>query len=116
MSIACRLHAVVVGPIVLLLAGAAAAGEIEVVAKDVKFSRRPLWADGSLYFVEYGGHTILRLGERGPEKIWERGGCGPAALARAGADLHRQLPVAWSLATTRTRLCSSRPPVNQRGL
>ena len=39
----------------------AAAGEIEVVAKDVKFPEGPLWADGALLFVEYGGHTILRL-------------------------------------------------------
>jgi gluconolactonase len=65
----------------------AAAGEIEVVAKDAKFPEGPLCADGALYFVEYGGHTILRLTEDGTTaKVWERPGCGPSALARAGQD------------------------------
>ena len=42
---------------------------------------------GALFFVEYGGHTILRLAADGTTaKVWERPGCGPSALARAGQD------------------------------
>jgi sugar lactone lactonase YvrE len=67
---------------------AAAADGIEIVAKNVRFPEGPLWFDGSLLFVEYGGHTILRLGPDGTvAKVWEQPGCGPAALAGAGADL-----------------------------
>ena len=64
-----------------------AAAEIEVVAKGARFPEGPLWADGALYFVEYGGHTILRVGADGVlTTIWERPGCGPAALVQAGPD------------------------------
>ena len=42
----------------------------------------------SLLLVEYGGHTILRLGaDGGLTNVWERPGCGPASLVQAGADL-----------------------------
>ena len=69
------------------LGHSAAAAEIEVLAKGARFPEGPLWADDALYFVEYGGHTILRVGaDDVPAKIWERPGCGPAALVRAGAD------------------------------
>ena len=69
------------------LGHSAAAAEIEVLAKGTRFPEGPLWADDALYFVEYGGHTILRVGaDDVPAKIWERPGCGPAALVRAGAD------------------------------
>ena len=72
----------------VLSSAAAAADGIEIVAKDVKFPEGPLWFEGALLFVEYGGHTILRLGPEGAvAKVWEQPGCGPAALARAGADL-----------------------------
>ncbi|MGD9511223.1 MAG: SMP-30/gluconolactonase/LRE family protein [Geminicoccaceae bacterium] len=68
--------------------GPAAAAEIEIVAEDVRFPEGPLWFGGSLLFVEYGGHTILRLDRDGTRtKLWERPGCGPSALASAGADL-----------------------------
>lgn len=72
----------------LVCSGTAGADDLEVVAKDVRFPEGPLWADGSLLFVEYGGHTILRLGADGRlSTLWERSGCGPAALAKAGPDL-----------------------------
>ena len=65
----------------------AAAADIAVVAKDVRYPEGPLWVDGNLYFVEYGGHTVMRLTGTELEKVWERPGCGPAALVRAGGDL-----------------------------
>lgn len=65
-----------------------AAAEVEVIAKDVRFPEGPLWAGGALYFVEYGGHTILRVEADGSlAKVWERPGCGPAALVMAGPDM-----------------------------
>ena len=44
----------------------AAAGEIEVVAKDVRFPEGPLWADGALYFrrVWRPHHPAARRGRR----------------------------------------------------
>ena len=70
------------------LAQGTAAAETEVVAKNVKFPEGPLWTDGALLFVDYGGHTVLRLESDGSlAQLWERPGCGPAALVRAGADL-----------------------------
>ena len=81
-------HALAAVAIAASLGHSAAAAEIEVVAKGARFPEGPLWADGALYFVEYGGHTILRVGaDDVPAKIWERPGCGPAALVRAGAGL-----------------------------
>lgn len=72
----------------LAAVGPAVAQEIEVVARDVRFPEGPLWSDGSLLFVEYGGHTIQRLEPDGSlTRLWERAGCGPAALGHAGADL-----------------------------
>jgi gluconolactonase len=69
------------------LAQPAAAGEMAVVVKDVRFPEGPLWADGALYLVEYGGHTILRVEADGTtHTVWERPGCGPAALIRSGPD------------------------------
>jgi len=83
-----RIGAVVAAAATLAWIGVAAADGIEVVAKDVRFPEGPLWSDGALLFVEYGGHTILRLGaDGGLTTIWERPGCGPAALVQAGADL-----------------------------
>ena len=78
--------------VVLALAGtlarSAAAGEPALVVKDVRFPEGPLWTDGALHLVEYGGHTILRVDADGATRtLWERPGCGPAALIRIGADL-----------------------------
>ena len=71
----------------IALVPAATAGEIEVVARGA-FPEGPLWTDGALFFVEYGGHTILRVSEDGAvTKLWERPGCGPAALIQSGPDL-----------------------------
>ena len=70
-----------------ILAWTAAAADIEVVVKDVRFPEGPLWAGDALYLVEYGGHTLLRLADGGgPQKIWERPGCGPSSLVRVGDD------------------------------
>jgi sugar lactone lactonase YvrE len=83
-----RLAALVAAVCILGTTGATAAAEIEVIAKDVRFPEGPLWAEGALHFVEYGGHTILRVEADGSlARIWERPGCGPAALAMAGPDL-----------------------------
>lgn len=71
--------------LILLSARLAAAAEIEVVARGVRFPEGPLWADGALYFVEYGGHTILRLENGALRRIWERQGCGPSSLIRVDA-------------------------------
>ena len=80
-------HVLAAVAIAASMAQGAAAAEIEVLAKGTRFPEGPLWADDALYFVEYGGHTILRVGaDDVPAKIWERPGCGPAALVRAGAD------------------------------
>ena len=55
-------HALAAVAIAASLGHSAAAAEIEVLAKGTRFPEGPLWADDALYFVEYGGHTILRVG------------------------------------------------------
>jgi sugar lactone lactonase YvrE len=68
--------------------GGAGATAMEVVAKGMSFPEGPLWADGALLFVEYGAHTIRRLDADGtPATVWQRPGCGPAALVQIGPDL-----------------------------
>ena len=69
-----------------ILARGASAADVEVVVNDVRFPEGPLWAGDALHFVEYGGHTLLRLADGGPQKIWERPGCGPSSLVKVGDD------------------------------
>ena len=41
----------------IVWAAAAIAAEVEVVARDVRFPEGPLWFDGALLFVDYGGQS-----------------------------------------------------------
>lgn len=78
---------VLASAILVSAASAAAADEIEVIARDLRFPEGPLWSDGALWLVEYGGHTILKLEDGKPVTVWQQDGCGPAALARVAEGL-----------------------------
>ena len=51
---------------VALLAGLcsapALAGELKVIDAQARFPEGPVWEDGKLYYVQYGGHTV---------KVWD---------------------------------------------
>jgi sugar lactone lactonase YvrE len=63
------------------------AGDAEVIDPKTAFPEGPLWHDGRLYYVEYGGHTIMAYDGEQSEKVWEQEGCGPSAVvALPGGD------------------------------
>jgi hypothetical protein len=61
----CIRHGAAIAAATLACLAAAQARKIAVVGTNVKFPEGPLWFDGLLFFVEYGGHTILRLAADG---------------------------------------------------
>jgi hypothetical protein len=43
-------------------------------------SRRPLWADGKLYYAEYGGNRVNVWNGTAHQVLWKEDGCGPSAV------------------------------------
>ena len=68
------------------VATANAAG-IEVINDKAAFPEGPVFIDGKLLYVEYGGNTILSWDGTKTTKLWEQAGCGPSAVAPLGGDL-----------------------------
>lgn len=70
----------------LAVLGTAAAADIEVVADGLAFPEGPLLIQGTPYWVEYAGNTVMRLD--GDEKVvvHSQEGCGHNGLARAPGD------------------------------
>ena len=64
----------------LLLSAAAAAGEVKVINSEAAFPEGPAWHDGMLYYVEYGGHTVMTWDGSKNAPLWKQDGCGPAAV------------------------------------
>ncbi len=44
------------------------------------YAEGPLWHDGSLYYVEYARHRVMKWNGETSDKIWKVEGCGPASL------------------------------------
>ena len=42
----------------LLCSGQAWAGDVKVLNRDAAFPEGPFWADGKLYYAEYGGNRV----------------------------------------------------------
>jgi sugar lactone lactonase YvrE len=60
---------------------------VEVVA-EARFPEGPLWHRGRLYYVEYGGHTVVTWDGETAQQLWRQEGCGPSALVpTTGGDL-----------------------------
>lgn len=66
------------------LSTAAAAGEVTIIYASARFPEGPVWHDGKLYYVEYGGHTVKTWDGAKTAEFWKSDGCGPAAVAPFG--------------------------------
>ena len=66
----------------LLLPAVAAAQEVTVINEEARFPEGPEVIDGTLYYVEYGGHTIVTWDGKTNTVLWTQEGCGPSALVQ----------------------------------
>jgi gluconolactonase len=78
------MRAAVLAVMLSVVAGVAAAGEVTVINDKARFPEGPLWLDGKLWYVEYGGHTIMTWDGKANAEFWKQDGCGPSAVVRAG--------------------------------
>lgn len=56
---------------------------VEVLA-EARFPEGPLWHRGLLYYVEYGGHTVMTWDGEAAVQLWRQEGCGPSAVVPTG--------------------------------
>ena len=56
------------------------AGEIQVVNAEAEFPEGPFWADGKLYYAEYGGNRVSVWDGTANRSLWQAEGCGPSAV------------------------------------
>jgi len=64
---------------VIALAAPATAAEVTVIDEDAHFAEGPAVVDGTLYFVEYAGQTLMQWKDGKLTEVWRRDGCGPSA-------------------------------------
>lgn len=70
---------IVIG-LLLLFSSWAVAGEVSVVNPKAAFPEGPMWHQGKLFYVEYGGHTLMTWDGTSNEEFWKMDGCGPSAV------------------------------------
>ena len=63
-----------------LLASPLRAGEVNVINADAAFPEGPFWADGKLYYAEYGGNRVSVWDGATNRALWTEDGCGPSAV------------------------------------
>ncbi len=56
------------------------AGDAAVIDSDAGFPEGPYWADGKLYYAEYGSHQISVWDGTSTAVLWSQEGCGPSAV------------------------------------
>jgi gluconolactonase len=56
------------------------AGEVRVINGDAEFPEGPFWADGKLYYAEYGGDRVSVWDGAANLALWRQDGCGPSAV------------------------------------
>lgn len=56
------------------------AGDATVITADAAFPEGPFWADGKLYYAEYGGHRVSVWDGTSNRALWSQDGCGPSAV------------------------------------
>lgn len=64
----------------LLLPAVAVAQDVTVIVEEARFPEGPEVIDGTLYYVEYGGHTIVTWDGKAAKVFWTQEGCGPSAV------------------------------------
>ncbi len=69
------------------LSGQAGAGETIVIDAEAHFPEGPVVVDGTLWYVEYAGQTLMRWdGSGAPVEVWAKEGCGPSGTAPFHGD------------------------------
>jgi gluconolactonase len=63
-----------------MLSGPLWAAEIHVINGDAEFPEGPFWADGKLYYAEYGGNRVSVWDGATNRVLWTQDGCGPSAV------------------------------------
>jgi sugar lactone lactonase YvrE len=63
-----------------MLSGRLWAGEALVINGDAEFPEGPFWADGELYYAEYGGNRVSAWDGAADRVHWAQDGCGPSAV------------------------------------
>lgn len=71
----------------VLVCAAAQAADIKVVNDKTGFPEGPIVLDGKLYYVEYGGNTIMVWDGKANAELWKMDGCGPSAVYPYQGDL-----------------------------
>jgi sugar lactone lactonase YvrE len=66
----------------ILLPASLAAAEVVVINDQARFPEGPLVVGETLYYVEYGGHTIVTWDGKTNAVLWTQEGCGPSALVQ----------------------------------
>lgn len=61
-------------------AGPLLAGEATVINGDADFPEGPFFADGKLYYAEYGGNRVSVWDGQENAALWAQDGCGPSAV------------------------------------
>jgi sugar lactone lactonase YvrE len=56
------------------------AGEIQVINGAAEFPEGPFWAEGKLYYAEYGGDRVSVWDGTTNRMLWTEDGCGPSAV------------------------------------
>lgn len=69
----------------VVLSGPLSAGEIQVINGEAEFPEGPFWADGKLYYAEYGGNRVSVWDGAANRMLWQEDGCGPSAMLPFGA-------------------------------
>jgi gluconolactonase len=60
------------------------AGDVKVINGQAKFPEGPFWADGKLYYAEYGGNRVSVWDGTANHALWSQDGCGPSAVMPLG--------------------------------
>jgi sugar lactone lactonase YvrE len=63
-----------------MVAGPLQAGEVRVINADEAFPEGPFFADGKLYYAEYGGNRVTAWEGAANRTLWSQDGCGPSAV------------------------------------
>jgi gluconolactonase len=63
-----------------VLSGRLWAGEVQVINADAEFPEGPFWANGKLYYAEYGGNRVSVWDGKSNRVLWTQDGCGPSAV------------------------------------
>jgi sugar lactone lactonase YvrE len=59
----------------------------EVINAKSGFPEGPIVIDGTLYYVEYGGNTVMKWDGSDNSEVWKQDGCGPSAVYPYKGDL-----------------------------